>query len=180
MAATETPTVNRRRWLWISGLATLVLLAVLAVLDDRIQRTGGPGIVGFELAGERARANEILADWGRSGREAARLSLWLDFPYLVAYGAFWSLAVAATRDWAASRRSARLARLGGFLVAFPLAAAALDAVENVGLLVVLGGGGGSFAPALATVCALAKFALATLAILYVLAGLVARLAARRR
>lgn len=179
MAVAESTTSNRRRWLWISGLATLVLLAVLAVLDNRMQRTGGPGIVSFELAGSRPRAQEILAQWGEPGRRAARLSLWLDFPYLVAYGAFLSLAVAATRDWAAARRSGRLARLGGRLVAFPVAGAALDAVENVALLVVLGGGG-SPAPALATVCALAKFVLVTLALLYVLWGLAARVAARRR
>lgn len=178
MAETSSAASNRRRWLWISGLATLVLLAVLALLEDRMQRTGGPGIVGFELAGERARAREILAAWGEPGRDAARLSLWIDFPYLVAYGAFWTLAVAATRDWAAARRSTRLTRLGGWLVAFPLAAAAMDAVENATLLVVLGGGGGSIAPSLATVCALAKFALITLAILYVIAGLVSRLARR--
>lgn len=152
---------------------------VLLALDERMRDAGGPGIVGFELAGTGERAHEILADWGDSGRDAARLSLWLDFPYLLAYGAFWALAVTATRDAFRVRGSLRLARPGA-LVAFPLGAAAFDAVEDVALLLVLGERGGSALPALATACASAKFLLIAIAVLYVIAGLVARGAAAIR
>ncbi len=41
------------------------------------------------------RAQRILAEWGEEGRDAARLSLWLDFPYLAVYSVFWLLAVRA-------------------------------------------------------------------------------------
>ena len=64
--------------------ASAALLASLAMLDRRMQATGGPGIIPFELAGPE-RSPEILRVWGREGRRAARASLLLDFPFLVAY-----------------------------------------------------------------------------------------------
>lgn len=153
----------------------VVLAVVLVALDERIQDAGGPGILGFEFAGDQDRAEEIRAEWGDRGSDAARLSLWLDYPYLAVYGAFWAFAVAAIRDAAGNRRWRRFALWGGSLAAFPIAAAAFDAVEDAGLLLMLGGHGGDIAPPLAAACAAAKFALIGVAILYTLAGL-ARLA----
>lgn len=173
------PGPRRRRALWLLGALTLGLLAVLAVLDGRMQDTGGPGIVGFELAGTRERAAEILADWGEKGRDAARLSLWVDYPYLLAYGAFGALAVAATRDTARSRGWERLSRHGAWIVALPVAGAACDAVENAGLLLALDGRGGDAAPAVALAFALMKFACTLTVAAYLLAGLVARVRGRR-
>ena len=71
--------------------------------DQRMKDTGGPGIVPFELAGDQDRADEILAEWGEDGQDAARESLWIDFGFLLAYGAFLTLALAATRDLAGER-----------------------------------------------------------------------------
>lgn len=56
----------------------------LAVLDRRMQASGGPGIIPFELAGP-TRSEAILHAWGNEGRRAARASLMLDFPFLLAY-----------------------------------------------------------------------------------------------
>jgi hypothetical protein len=141
---------------------------------------GGPGIVGFELAGTERRAHEILADWGGKGHDAARLSLWIDYLYLLAYGAFFAVAVRATRDLARERGWRALGRPGDWIAAVPLAAAGFDALEDAGLLLALGRHGGAAAPAFAAACAYAKFVLSTAAVLYVLAGLIARLAGRRQ
>src|SRR5215207_2692360 len=92
--------MTRRAWLWALGVASGVLGLVLLGIDQGIWDEGGPGIVGFELAGSEERAREIRAEWGPDGRDAARLSLWLDYLYLALYGAFWALAVTATRDYA--------------------------------------------------------------------------------
>jgi D-alanyl-D-alanine carboxypeptidase len=167
--------LTRRAWLWLLGLAALALFAVLAALDSRLQDAGGPGIIGFELAGSADRAREIVAGWGEQGRRAARQSLLLDYPYLVAYGAFLALAAAAIRDSARVRGRRRLAAAGGVIVWFPIAAAACDAIENLGLLLALGGRGGDVAAPLATAFAAAKFLLTTVAIVYILVGLGARI-----
>ena len=161
--------MTRRRALWLTGLASLALFAVLTALDLRMRDAGGPGIVGFELAGSEERAVGILADWGAAGRDAARASLWIDFPFLLAYGAFLTLAVAALRDLARRRGLGRLAAAGVGIVALPATAAAFDAIENVGLLVAVEGEGGDRAPLLATVCASLKFVLLAIAIAYLAA-----------
>lgn len=171
--------MTRRRGLWLSGIATGILFLLLVVVDRQMQDTGGPGIIPFELAWSSERAAEILADWGEDGQDAARLSLWIDFPYLVAYAAFFSLAVTALRDAARRRGWRRYARPGAAIAALPVAAAVFDAVENINLLLVLGGNADSAAPTIATLFALAKFAALAVAQLYLLAGLI-RLAANRR
>lgn len=164
--------MTRRRALWPLAAATLGLLVVLVLIDGRMQDAGGHGIVSFELAGSSGRAGEILADWGADGRDAARLSLWLDYVYLVAYGTFLWLAIRALRDAARRRGWERFARPGGAIALLPLAGAACDAAEDAFLLLVLGGHGGSAAPVLATVFASVKFACVAIALLYLLGGLI--------
>ena len=88
--------MTRRRALIASAIATAVIFVVLAVLDLRMMDAGGPGIIGFELAGTQDRAAQILAEWGSSGIDAAKASLWIDYAYIAAYGTFLVLAAWAT------------------------------------------------------------------------------------
>ncbi len=157
-------------WLFVVGSA---LFVVLAGIDERMWDEGGPGIVGFEVAADAGTADEILTEWGDDGRDAARLSLWLDFLYLAMYAAFWALAVRAARDFARRRHWETLARLGRV---WPLAlvAAAFDVLENVSLLVVLGGTEGSAWPALAAGFAVLKFLSLGVVELYVAIVLIRR------
>jgi hypothetical protein len=64
----------------------------------------------------------------------------------------------------------RLASAGAIVPFFALAAAMFDAAENVGLLLALGGDGGSVAPPFATVCSAFKWTLIGIAILYAVLG----------
>lgn len=168
----ERSPVRRRRALWLTGVASVALLLVLGVLDRRLQQTGGPGIIPFEVAGDLPRARGILADWGAAGRDTARLSLGLDFAFLGAYGAFLALAATASRDMALRRGWHRLAAARGLVVALPVGAAALDALENICLLMIIGAHGGETAPRLAAILAIGKFALLGGTLAYILAVLV--------
>jgi hypothetical protein len=163
--------LDRRRGLWIAGAAALALFVALGAIDLRIQDTGGPGIVEYEFSGSEERVAEALAEWGEGGADDARLSLWLDYAFMLAYAAFLTLAVLAARDAARRRGWVGLARAGSVLAYFPPAAAAFDALENVGLLVALEGNGGDIAPLLAAICAALKFALAGAATVYLVATL---------
>jgi hypothetical protein len=171
--------MTRRRALIVSGAASLAIFAVLAALDVRMMDTGGPGIVGLELAGTQERGAEILADWGSKGIDAAKASLWIDYAYIVAYGTFLVLASMATRDLAIERGWRRMAAWGVAVVPFAAAGAAFDAIEDVGLLLAVDQHGGALAPRLAQVCASLKFALTGIAVIYLLAGLAMRLRDRR-
>jgi hypothetical protein len=146
--------------------------------EQRMKDTGGPGMVPFELTGGQDRADEILAEWGEVGQDAARESLWIDFAFLLAYGTFLTLALAAIRDRARERNWRRLAGIGRVVVSFGVLVAAFDALENICLLLTLDNGGAAF-PVLATIFATCKFALLIVAIAYLLAGLATWLYSRR-
>lgn len=165
--------MSRKRWLWVLGIASVALFVVLAIVDRKVQDSGGPGIIPFELAGSSDRANEILGEWDASATDAARLSLWLDFPYLVLYGAFFCLAILAVRDAARGRGWERFARPGTAIAFAPIAAAAFDIVEDVFLLLVIGGHADGSAPAIATGFAIAKFIALAATWVYLLGGLAA-------
>ena len=134
----------------------MLLLLAMSPSDGRMKDTGGPGIVPFEVSGGQDRADEIMAEWGDEGQDAARESLWIDFGFLAAYGTFLTLALAAVRDRARERGWRRLAAIGGVVVAFGALGAGFDALENICLLLTLGGAGSAF-PVLATIFASIKF-----------------------
>jgi len=170
--------MSRRTALIALGAAVLVLGGFLLAIDPSREAEGNPSIVDFELAFTEQRAEEIRAEWGSEGEDAARLSLLVDFAYLVAYGTFLVLATRATRDLAVKRRRGRLAAAASVAIPAAAAAAIFDAIEDLWLLIALEGEGGEVAPLLGGVFATLKFAALAVVITYLLAGLVARLRGR--
>jgi hypothetical protein len=163
-------TRNRRRALVMLGAATIGFTVGLYLLDPQTQGYGTTGIGGFELAASKSRAAQIIAEWGAQGRHLAHIGLLLDYGYMLSYGLFFALAGFAVRDAARARGWRRTAAVGNVIPYFALAAACFDASENIALLLVLGGHGGSFAPPFATVCSATKWLLIGTAIVYVLWG----------
>jgi hypothetical protein len=169
--------MTRKQWLILLGVATVVFTIVpYFVFDKPLEHTGGPGIIGYEFAATKARAVEILSEWGSKGRRIARLSLIVDYAYMLSYGGFFTLAGLATRDLARAGAWRRLAAAGAILPLFAVAAAVFDAIENVFLLLVLDGHGRAFGPMIAMVCSSIKFTLVTIAIGYVVCALAWRVA----
>jgi len=173
------PRMTRRRWLWILGVATLVLLAVEALYDGRMQDAGHHGIVAFEVAFTSGKAHSIMVAWGDAGHDAAVGSLWFDFLYLIAYGLFLWLAIRAVGDGLRARGRARLAAPAAAISLLALTGAACDVVEDVFLLLQLGGRAQSLGPPLAGAFATVKFACLTIAVVYLLVGLAALAVSRR-
>jgi hypothetical protein len=168
---------HRKQALILLGIATVAFTVILEAIDPS-HVSHGPTILDFEFAGRRARAAQIMAEWGAKGRSAAHLSLTLDYGYMLSYGLFFALAGFAVRDMARARDWRRLATIGVVVPFFALAAATFDASENVALLLTLAGNGGSFAPPFAAVCSAIKFTLITIAIIYAVCGLAFWLRAR--
>lgn len=165
---------TRRQWTLVSGVAMVAFFVALAIIERSLP-ADTPGIIEFEFVRTSARAARFLSEWGPDGRDTARLSLWVDYGFMVSYGAFFTLTGLATRDFARDRGMRKLAAAGRVVPWFAAAAALFDAAENAFLLLILGGHGGSAAPALASACASVKLVLIVLAIAYVLWGLIGRL-----
>lgn len=153
----------------------LILLA-MSPMEDRMQ-ANGPGMVPFELNGGQTRAEEILAEWGEDGRDAAREQLWIDYGFMLAYGTFLGLAAATVRDLCRTRGLRRLTRIGTIATYLGPAAAAFDALENACLLLTLGGASTAF-PLLATAFAICKFTLLAAALAYLIVGIASLLGSR--
>jgi low temperature requirement protein LtrA len=170
--------MNRKQWLILLGVAMIALTIVpVFAFEKRLEHTGGPGILAFEFAATKA---QILAEWGPKGRDIARASLFVDYAYMVSYGGFFTLAGLATRDLARTRDWRRLVAAGTIVPFLATIAAIFDATENVFLLLVLEGHVGESAALIATICSSLKVTLITIAILYVLCGLVWRAATATR
>jgi hypothetical protein len=166
--------LSRRQWIVLTGVATVAFWIALGIIERSLPN-GTPGIVAFEFVRNADRAARFLAEWGAGGRDSVRLSLIVDYGFMLSYGAFVTLAGLATRDFGREHGRRALASAGRVVPWFAVAAAVFDAGENAFLLLTVGGDGGSAAPVLATVCASVKWILIVVAVGYVLWGLGARL-----
>lgn len=134
------------------------------------RRTPG-GIVDLELAGTESRARAVLDAWDAGAQRHAVLAVRLDFLFLLVY----STAISVACMLAAGRLAHRpyLARVGRPLAWLQWGAAKLDAIENVALLQMLGGRVQQPWPRIARTCALPKFTIIALGLVYALIGWVA-------
>jgi hypothetical protein len=160
---------TRRRILWIAGAAALAIWVFLFIQDSRIRDSGGPGIVSFEVAGTEEEAQEILEDWGEQGRDDARVSIYADFPYLIAYSVFLAVGCTIAAERLARRGMNRLARIGPMLGWTMFLAGAFDVIENLAMLQVIDGETATW-PGVALYAAIPKFAIAGVGIAYVIVG----------
>ena len=168
---------SRKQWLIVLGALAICFYIAFGVIERSLPE-GTPGVIQYEFVGSEDRAAEMLAEWGDAGQDDIRLSLWIDYGFMLVYGAFFTLAGLATRDFAREHGKQALASVGRWAPWCAVGAAIFDAGENFGLLLILGGHGGSALPPLATACASVKWVLIVVAIAYVLWGLVARLRQR--
>ncbi len=149
--------------------ANIGLIAALKPLGTRLKASGDKcDMVRFELAGNARNAERIIEIWRNAGLEQdARISLWLDFAFLLAYPLGLALAC-----WALANGGSGWFAQTGICIGFSvLVCVPLDAAENIALLRMLDKGADDVTARVAAVCAAIKFLLAGLAMLYVVIAL---------
>jgi hypothetical protein len=162
----------QKRAFWTAVLITIIVLVAMNIAGASLTTVASPaGIISFEFAGSVGKAGCMMASWGADGRVVAAFSLGLDYLFLVAYSVAISLGCVLVAG-AAFNNSGTGAWLGVIFAWAQFAAAALDAVENYGLMRVVLGSHVELWPALARACAIPKFAFVLVGILYVIVGLV--------
>lgn len=137
--------------------STAGLLVPLSLLDLKMRAAGGTGIISFELAGPD-RSTEILRAWGTEGQRAARASLLLDFPFLVAYTMLGVQLTRLARETLTEQGASALGAIAPVVAFLQVGAGACDAVENAALLGVVARGGDARLASIARSAARAKFA----------------------
>jgi len=170
----------QRRALLIFFLMSALLLTAMHNLDQALISASAPnGIVSFELAGNIDRANRILTEWGSQGKVHATLSLGLDYLFLIVYALFISLACVRIAGHLKFRFSF-LATWGFVLGWAQFLAALLDAIENFALIKLTFGSLRAAWPAIARWCALVKFGIVGLGLVYILTGILLILVLKRK
>jgi hypothetical protein len=174
------PANKRPKVFWPLLVITLFLLVLLNLEGKPMVTQAAPlGIVSYELAGSVSRAQQILASWDQQAQLSAAFSLGLDYVFMLAYSAAIGLACIWTAD-ALHRRNWPLAWVGAPLAWGVWLAAAFDATENIALVVVLFGTVQAPWPEVARWCAIFKFSLIFLGLVYAFFGLVVSLVVKPR
>lgn len=164
---------NRKRTFFLLLAATLLVMLIMNFVGTPLTTEAAPlGIISFELAGSVDEAQQIVDSWDQNAQLYAAFSLGFDYLFMVLY----STTIALACLWAGETLLGSGWPLSGLGV--PLAwglwlAALLDAVENLGLTRVLLVSNTSPWPEIAMWCAVVKFALIFLGLVYAFFGLVA-------
>lgn len=162
------PLARPRRALLLLATSTLLVMVALTWSGAVLRTDVAPrGIVSFELAYTPQAASAILESWDATARVAAAFNLGLDYLFLVLYAS--ALALAATLT--TRLLEARWWALGAAIAWGQVLAAVLDAIENAALLVILNQDATSPWPEVAALCAVIKFALVGVGLLFAGFGL---------
>jgi hypothetical protein len=173
------PVHRRKTVFWALLFTTLVIMLLMNIIGAPLNTSSAPaGIVSFELAGTSDRAQEIIQSWDSRAQLFAALGLGFDYVFMLAYAALISLACLIAGDALTTRRWP-LAGLGVPLAWGLWLAALMDAIENLGLILILLNGAGAPWPAISRVCAIIKFALIIAGLCFALYGWVASLVQRQ-
>jgi hypothetical protein len=166
------PNARRSRWL-PATIALFVTFLIEAWLNVPLSIAPG-GIIGLELARTPDAAERIVDVWRAADLVSrARAGVWFDYAYLAAYGWFF-------REMVLLESWTRSAAVETWFARLPVIAAGFDAVEDIALLMMLGGTIAPPWPMLAAVFASLKFVLLICTAVYLLVGGVVLIARRTR
>lgn len=166
------------RFFWPLLGSTILLIIVFGVTGAPLTTEAAPyGVVSFELAGSVEHAQKILASWDADTQIRAAFGLGLDYLFMVVYASTIAFGC-GIGSRVLQRNNWPLAGWGTPLAWGVLLAAILDAIENFALTSILLGYVVSPLPEIARWCAIFKFALIFIGIVYVLYGGVVALVER--
>lgn len=171
--------INLKLLFIISLVLTFLVLIALQISGEYLVTENTPlGILSFEFAGDLSTAKIMVDSWGDQGRIYAGLNLGLDYLFLLVY----SLTLFSGSTLLAARiklKSERVGRIGFAIAMGCLVAGGLDAIENYALIKILIEEGNDFYAGLAQWCAIPKFVLVVLGIIYIVSGSLFLLIARK-
>jgi hypothetical protein len=119
--------VKRQTLFWLVTAATIGWMLIMRPVTPT-------NIIEFEFARTPEKAIKIFMDWGGSGVEKAKMSILLDFVFLVLYSWAISLGCKVAADFS---HAAIISKIGLQLSRIIWIAGACDIIENISLLLVM-------------------------------------------
>jgi hypothetical protein len=151
-------------------ISTLLVMVVLNLVGAPLTTSIAPaGIVSYELAGSVEKTTAIINSWDLYAQLHAAFSLGLDFLFILLY----VLTIIFACSWAGERISVAywpMARSAKIVGAGVLVAGISDIVENANLIKLLFGPISAPYPQIAAICAVIKFLLVGIGLLYTIYG----------
>lgn len=152
----------------IAALATVVMIVVMRWMGIGLESKVSPlGIVSFELTNTFNEAKEIIQ---AVGQRPLQWNIAVDFLFLIAYSFFFFLCCKALMD---NYRSSGLKTIGLIFLELSVLVGVLDLIENIAMLITLGGYGSDISVGVSHWAAIAKFSLVALVIVYIIVASVA-------
>lgn len=159
------------RAFWVAFALVVLITIVFGFTGIPLNTDAAPsGIISFELAGSAVRVEEIFSSWDSSARERAAFNLGLDFLFIPAYVS----AVIIGIHLAAEKVQGRFSAWCSWLTGGVFLAGLLDIIENIALLTILFQSPTAPWPIIAKFCAIPKFTLIFMGIIYALMGAVSK------
>lgn len=145
--------------------AALFAMAVEQVTGAPLRTSVAPsGIISFEFAGTLANAQAMVQSWGALGQVYAGLNLGFDFVFIITYVAAIGLGCVIVA------RGGFLPLVGIVLAWAMIVAGLLDCIENYNLIQILLETGQESNAVIALWCAIPKFAIVGLGLVYFFIG----------
>jgi hypothetical protein len=165
-------------WLFFATLSIILFLQRLSFNADLKTPATPYGIIGYELAWSPEHAQTIITEWRANDViETARVRLGIDFAFLLAYPVLLSLGVRLLSGRArltSAGPNTPFQQAGFWLARGVLVCIPLDIIKNLMLWHMLNVGATGALSHLATACAIFKFLLAGVTILWSLVALTHR------
>jgi hypothetical protein len=146
----------------IAALATVIMIVVMRWMSIGLEsRYSSLGIVSFELAKDYHEAEDIIHEVGAS---KLQWNIGVDFLFIVAYTLFFSFCCKALMN---NYRSSGLKTVGLVFLELSVLVGVLDLVENIAMLITLGGYGSELSITITCWSAIIKFSLAAFVVFYI-------------
>ncbi len=164
----------KKRLLPLFFIGTIVMIVVMAKTGATLKTAATPhGILDLEFAYDTAKTSVVLNAWAPAtdldNIAAAKTNTYFDFLFLFFYSIFLFLACRRI----AQNVKGPVGKAGNAIATGAMLAGLLDILENMGMLIALGGHISGTIAFLTTFFSVLKWALAIIAVLYVLTGLLA-------
>jgi hypothetical protein len=167
-----------QRFFWSLLGLTIVLMILFGISGVPLTTTAAPyGVISLELAGSIQKFVDILSCWDNAARTRLFFGLGLDFLFMVVYASTIAFGCGIASN-TLQRKGWELAWLGQPLAWGAIFAALLDVFENISLMILLWIQLSNPWPEIARWCAIFKFALVFIGIVYVVYGGVVSLVVR--